>query len=133
MGISIQSYAKAIFESADGQPKAKIEILVNNLLSQLALNNLLSQAPKLISAIEKLSDEKEKILRAKITTARQLSKKSLEEIVSFIRRRTGAKEVIFTEKVDPKIGGGFIVYFQDTIIDASLEGNVTELAKIIGR
>jgi len=133
MKASIHSYAKAIFEATQDKPKAEMISLVDGLLAEMSLKNILSQMPGLIAELEKLDDVKKKIIRAEIKTARQLTKKSMDEIVNFICKRTGAEQVIFTEVVDSSIGGGFIVYFKDTIIDASYQGIVNELATVIGR
>jgi len=133
MTVSIKSYARAILEASENQTKDKKISLVNNLLAEMANKNILSQAPRLIAELEKLSDVKEKIIRAEIKIARQLTKKSLDEIVNYIIKQTGAEQVIFETTIDETIGGGFIAYFKDTIIDASLNGSVKELANQIGR
>lgn len=133
MKSSIKSYAKAIFEAVEGQPKGKAGLLIDNLLALMSTNSLLAQLPNLELELGKINDEKDKIVRAKITTARQLTKKSLDDIVDFICKKTGAQQVVFETKIDESIGGGFIAYFKDTIIDASLVGAVKELATTIGR
>jgi len=133
MTAPIKSYATAILEASENQTKENKISLVDNLLAEMANKNILSQVPRLIAELEKLSDVKEKIIRAEIKTARQLTKKSMDEIVNYIIKKTGAEQVIFETTIDEAIGGGFIAYFKDTIIDASLNGSVKELAIQIGR
>jgi F0F1-type ATP synthase delta subunit len=128
----INSYAKAILEATAETSKKETIAIIDRWLNELSAKQLLNKSSEIIFEIAKLDDKNEGVVRAKITMARKLSKDIISDIAKVITKRTNAKQIIFTEIVDPSIGGGFIINFNDTILDASLIGRANDLATSIG-
>lgn len=133
MSSLINSYAKSLLEATATTSKKETIEIIDRWLAELSSKQLLNKSKKIILEIERLSDLEEGIVRAEIIMARKLSKTIIEDIAKVITKRTGAKQVVFTEIINPEIGGGFIINFNDTILDASLNGQAKNLATSIGR
>ncbi|OWK72266.1 ATP synthase F1 subunit delta [Pedobacter sp. AJM] len=69
------------------------------------------------------------IVTADVTSATVLSNEAKEEIVATVKRELGAKEVIFNEKVNDKLIGGFILKVGDKQFDASIASSLSKLKK----
>ncbi len=79
-------------------------------------------------AFEQILDERQGILRVKITSAIELTGEQLNEIQ---RQLEGsyAKKILFDTKINPAVIGGFVLQVEDTIIDASLKNKLELLKK----
>lgn len=75
-----------------------------------------------------LRDIKEGILRAKVTSANELTDKIKKDINSKLETRTG-KKVYSQYLVNDNLIGGFIVKVEDTVIDASVSRQLELLRK----
>lgn len=79
-------------------------------------------------AYEQILDERQGIIRVKITSAIELTKEQLDEIQNQLEG-TYAKKILFDTKIDPAVIGGFVLQVEDTIIDASLKNKLELLKK----
>ncbi len=75
-----------------------------------------------------LKDEREGLLRVDVCSAETLSPEQKAGIISRLEVKY-AKHIELTEKIDPTIIGGFIVTVGDTIIDASVKNQLTQIKK----
>src|SRR5262245_52753608 len=55
-----------------------------------------------------------------VTSARQLSDSTREELVRMLKEATNAKHVEISEKTDPELLGGLFIRTPDAILDASV-------------
>ncbi|MFW0716497.1 ATP synthase F1 subunit delta [Pedobacter sp. N23S346] len=69
------------------------------------------------------------IVTADVISATALSAEAKEQIVATVKRELGAKEVIFNEKVNDKLIGGFILKVGDKQFDASIASSLSKLKK----
>ncbi|WP_219224031.1 ATP synthase F1 subunit delta [Pedobacter antarcticus] len=69
------------------------------------------------------------IVTAEVSSATPLTPESKAEIVTVVKRETGANEVIVNEKVNEKLIGGFILKVGDKQFDASIAGSLNKLKK----
>ncbi|MFD2284682.1 ATP synthase F1 subunit delta [Pedobacter petrophilus] len=69
------------------------------------------------------------IVTADVISATALGAEAKAEIVAIVKRELGAKEVIFNEKVDDKLIGGFILKVGDKQFDASIANSLSKLKK----
>lgn len=78
----------------------------------------------------KLVNQTKGIIEAHITTAMELSPAKMEALKLYIANRT-QKEVIVTSEVNPKLLGGYIIRYGDTLIDASVSTQLKEIQKTL--
>jgi len=131
MKVSLRVYAKALLESIHNKSKAEIKKIIDAWLYELQSKNLLRKKSQLLAEVQALRDEEKQIIRANITSARKLASSTLKQAATMIQKRTGAKEIIFQEQIETKLGGGLILHFNDTVLDASLQTVTAELAETI--
>jgi ATP synthase F1 delta subunit len=65
-----------------------------------------------------------------VTSARQLSNQTREELVRMLQQATNAKRVEIAEKTNPELLGGLIARTPDAIIDASVRTKLKQLASL---
>jgi F-type H+-transporting ATPase subunit delta len=75
-----------------------------------------------------IHDERQGILRVKLTSAIALTESQLSEIRSRLESEY-RKTIIFITKINPSVVGGFILQVDDTIIDASIKNKLELLKK----
>ena len=69
------------------------------------------------------------IVTADVISAAALTAEAKAQIVETVKRELGAKEVIFNEKVNDKLIGGFILKVGDKQFDASIASSLSKLKK----
>ncbi len=120
MKYSAQGLSKALLKLIQENPENQQEIISSfiDFCSKKRLTHLFSSLIKYIE-IEIKKEEEAKTL--KIFSAGKLN----EEIVEKIRKLSEVKEDAPTDIIEEKsIVAGFIAYYQNKIIDASLDNNL---------
>jgi len=69
------------------------------------------------------------IVTAEVSSAVGLTDENRTEIVSIVKKETGAKEVLIKEKVNEKLIGGFVLKVGDKQFDASILHGLNKLKK----
>lgn len=98
-----------------------------NLIKLLVEYNRLSILPEIAAAFEELKAQDEGVLEADIIAAVQPSQAEIAAIVKRLETKFG-KKVEASVKVDPEIIGGIKIVVGDTVIDASVRGQLQEMA-----
>jgi len=98
-----------------------------NLVKLLVEYGRMSILPDVASAFEALKAEDEGVLEAEITAATQPSDAEVKVLVKKLQAKFG-KKIEASVKVDPEIIGGIKIVVGDTVIDASVRGQLQELA-----
>jgi F-type H+-transporting ATPase subunit delta len=92
---------------------------VRNFLNRLIERNRLDLLSDIVTAYEKLLDEKLGIVRAKVTSAGPLDAAQQKSIASRLEQVTG-KQVRVELSVDPSLIGGIVARVGSTIYDGSI-------------
>ncbi|MEI6836046.1 MAG: ATP synthase F1 subunit delta [Candidatus Falkowbacteria bacterium] len=127
MKISVQQYAQSLYETVKGESEAKVKELLHNFVALLGRNRDLSLEPAICQAFSNIWNKENGEVVAKLTSARELGKESRTTVVDYLTKKSGAKNVILEETIDPKILGGFILKYNNKIIDGSLRSSLSEL------
>jgi len=129
MRISAQQYALSLYESInDKTDKIELKKVLNNFVALLGRNNNLNKEDEIIEIFESIWNREHGELKAELTSARDLSKESRETVVNYLKEKSGASKIVLDEKVDKKILGGFILKYNNKIINGSLSSSLEELA-----
>ncbi|MCB5189031.1 F0F1 ATP synthase subunit delta [Methylobacillus caricis] len=113
-----------VFLSVSGD---KLNEAGNNLVKLLGEYGRLSILPEIAAAFEDLKAQDEGVLEAEITAAAQPSDAEVTAVVKRLEAKFG-KKVEASVKVDPEIIGGIKIVVGDTVIDASVRGQLQEMA-----
>ena len=92
---------------------------VHNFLNLLIERNRLDLLSDIVSAYQKLLDEKLGIVRAKVTSAGPLDAAQQKSIAAKLEQVTG-KQVLVELSVDPSLIGGVVARVGSTIYDGSI-------------
>ncbi|RRN59098.1 F0F1 ATP synthase subunit delta [Pseudoxanthomonas sp. SGNA-20] len=95
-------------------------------LAVLAEAGRLPLLAEIAGLFEQLRAEEQRVVRAKVTSATELSAEELEKIRAALRRRFG-REVELQQAVDASLIGGAVIDTGDVVIDGSLKGKLARL------
>lgn len=98
-----------------------------NLVKVLVEYGRLSILPEISSAFEALKAQDEGTLDAQIIVATKISAAETKDLVKRLEAKFG-KKIEATVSVDPEIIGGIKIIVGDTVIDASVKGQLQNLA-----
>lgn len=98
-----------------------------NLIKLLVEYGRLSILPDVAAHYEELKAQEEGVLEAEIIAAAKLSEAQVKTLVAHLQTKFG-KKIEASVKVDPEIIGGIKIVVGDTVIDASVRGQLQELA-----
>lgn len=97
-----------------------------NFIRTLASYRRLSVLPEISLQFEQLRADIETTLRIKVKSAAPLSEQHVARLVASFSQQFG-RSVELEREVDPHLGGGFIAYVGDRVIDSSVRGQFERL------
>ena len=128
MKISAKQYALSLYESLQGKTdKIEVTKILHNFVAILGRSNNLNKESEIIEIFENIWNSENGELKAELTSARELSKESRETVINYLKEKSGAKNIELAEKTDQKILGGFILKYNNRIIDGSLRSSLSDL------
>ena len=105
----------------------KLDEQAVNLVKLLIENNRLVIIADIAAAFEDLKAQDEGTLEAELTAAAQPTDAQVQSLVKQLEAKFG-KKVEAQVKLDPQLIGGIKIVVGDTVIDASVRGQLQELA-----
>ena len=85
----------------------------------------------IIDAFDDLCDANQHIVRAKLTTAVQISDTQRDQISQQFAKRVGAKQVILDSNIDDSIIGGAILQANGLIYDGSVSSQINKIKQML--
>jgi F-type H+-transporting ATPase subunit delta len=98
-----------------------------NLIKVLVEYNRMSILPAIASAFEEMKAQDEGVLEAQIIAAAKPSAAGIKDLVKRLESKF-AKKIEASVSVDPTLIGGIKIIVGDTVIDASVQGQLQNLA-----
>jgi F-type H+-transporting ATPase subunit delta len=105
----------------------RLDGAARNLLILLVRNDRLTVLPYIVERYEQLREEQENTIEASVESAFPLNDEQLKVLVLRLEKRTGHK-VKASLRVAPELIGGVKVQFGDEVWDASVRGQIDEMA-----
>jgi len=105
----------------------RLDGIAHNLLQILVRNDRLPALPRIVELYEQLREQYENIVEASVDSAFPLSEQQLASLVANLERRTGRK-VQAAVTVAPELIGGVTVKIGDDVWDASVRGQLDNMA-----
>jgi len=124
MKITPRQYAVALLESLDGK---KTSEKIQNFLLVVKRNKDQRQLNKILAEFEILWSRQEGKISGKVSSFSKLSESSKKHLVELVKKMSGAKDVELEVKEDASLMGGFVVRFEDTLIDGSTRKRLSDL------
>jgi len=104
--------------------------LISNFLGVLIDSHRMPLLTAVRASFETLWDSENNLIPVEVTSAIELSKRTVEDIGKRIGEQTG-QQVELTSTVDPDILGGIVLRVGNSILDASVRGRLEQLRKEI--
>jgi F-type H+-transporting ATPase subunit delta len=123
----ISSFATALYRAASGKSKPEIDALTGRAAALFASKRMVKKSPLLFEALENVRLHDEKKMKAVVTSKHPLTAAELKGIAEHMQQIM-KKEIEIESIVDPKLLGGFKVRCGDTVLDATLDHSVKQLA-----
>jgi len=108
----------------------EVRRLAKNLLSLLVTRGTFRKLPEIIREYHRLSDVHRGIERGEVLTAVEVPDHLSKEIADLLRNIVG-KDVVFTNRVDDDILGGFVAKVGDKLIDGSTKSRLEDLRRSV--
>ncbi|GAB1596943.1 F0F1 ATP synthase subunit delta [Lysobacter claricitrinus] len=99
---------------------------VQRFVAMLADNRRLELLPEIAGLFEQLRAEADRVVKARVTSASQLSDAELVAIRDGLKRRFG-REVELESAIDASLIGGAVIDAGDVVIDGSVKGKLERL------
>ncbi|MFZ2226044.1 MAG: ATP synthase F1 subunit delta [Candidatus Moraniibacteriota bacterium] len=131
MRITSIQYAKSLYEATAEKSHGEVDVLVSNFVKVLAKNGQMRLKNEILRKFETVSNMKNGIVVAEVSSREKLSEGMIENLTKFIKEKYQAEKVVIENKIDEKIGGGVIVKVGDEVFDASVKGQLKKMQQIL--
>lgn len=122
--ISNNNIARAIYEASKASTGDSI---YPKIVEFLARKKMLSKLSEILKHLNKIINEEERRIAAKVWSAEKLNEHTKKEIKHALSKRYGNKEVVLEENLNEKLLGGFRIEVNDEVIDLSLKNRMEKL------
>ena len=131
MRITSTQYAKSLYEATAEKSHSEVDVLVSNFVKVLAKNGQMRLKNEILRKFETVSNMKNGIVVAEVSSREKLSEGMIEKLTVFIKEKYQAEKVEIENMVDEKIKGGVIVKVGDEVFDASVKGKLKKMRSIL--
>lgn len=130
------SFLRSPIITADKKDKILTAITEGNVGElTAAFNKLLirkgreEHLPEIVTAVITIYNKLKDIHKIKLTTAETVSEEMKQSIVNKIKKETPLQHIELETAVKPELIGGFVLEFDNKLIDASIERDLREIKK----
>ncbi|MFA5750667.1 MAG: ATP synthase F1 subunit delta [Candidatus Paceibacterota bacterium] len=118
---------EAIYQSIKGKGESELIPLFKNIARFLYNRRLLHESDNIISKLEKLINEREGRVSAKIISTSPIPKEGKRMLSEMLKKRYKKNEAELEEVIDKKLLGGLKIEVEDEILDNTISGKLTKL------
>lgn len=123
--------AKTLYElTSEASPK-EAQLQIENFAAYLKKKHLLKLVPKIIEQFNSYYNKKQSEADIILTTAKAVSEVKKKAMAKALEQEYGYKKVNLIEVVDPHLIGGYKLQIEDLLIDASVQGRITQLRETL--
>lgn len=127
MKITAKQYAQCLYELVSAESDGKVKEILPKFVALLQKHQALNLAPAIISIFREIWNKEHGEVVAELTSARELKNEAKEMVIDYLKNKSGATDVILNEKIDKNILGGFVLKYDNKIVDGSLRSSLEEL------
>jgi len=127
MKISARQYAESLVQTISASSDSEVKVALDNFAKIMLENRDLNRLDEILAVFSKIWDQAQGELAAELTGARAISNETKVGIEEYLKTKTGAKKIVLAEKVDADVLGGFVLRYEDQVIDASLKRSLSDL------
>jgi F-type H+-transporting ATPase subunit delta len=113
----------------DAITKTRVSELTAAFIKLLINKSRESDTPEIVDAFIEQYNTIKNIHKVKLTTATAISDDLKNAIVSKVKREANLENVELDEKIDDKLIGGFVLEFNNNLVDASILRDLKDISK----
>lgn len=125
--ISNNDIAQAIYLASKEKGGEEHSLFSSKVVKFLEKRRLLTKAPEILSRLNKIINEHEGVVVAKVSSVEKINEKTNKELTHTLAHRYKAKEVKIVENLDRKLLGGLRIEVNDEIIDLTIKNKIEKL------
>lgn len=129
MKISPKQYARALADLLTGRDAKAMEKVIFDFVDFLVRNRDLDKEVAIVAELEQIFTTVSGEKKVKLKSARRLPEATKKQLKVFLAKKSGSSQIIISEEIDPSIIGGFVVRYDDKVIDGSLKHNLSHFQK----
>lgn len=95
----------------------------------VASKNRAGYLPQIAAQFKALYNQSKQIIEVDVQSAQALTETEKKDVISFLEKETGAKEIKLTEQINPELLGGLVIKYGDSLIDSSVLSQIKNLKK----
>lgn len=131
MKISAKQYAQGLYELVYKKKEDEAREVLVSFVKYLGANNDIYKIDDVIKYFNEILQKERGQLNVSLVSARKLSADVSLLVINYLKNKVGAKEVEIESTINPDILGGFILRYDDKVIDGSLKQNLLNFQKQI--
>lgn len=132
MKISVQQYAKSLYDSVGDKSEKEVKLALHNFVAILGRNRELNKAEEIIRVFNEIWSKEHGEVTATLISARELGPTAREVVTNYLKEKTSAKKISLQEEVDKKLLGGFVLKYNSKVLDGSLKTSLEQLKVELG-
>lgn len=129
--ISNKNIAEAIYLASKDKNHEEQSLISKKVVNFLVKKRLLSKTREILLFLNKIINEHEGRVEAKVWSAEKISEKTNKEITQTLARRYSAKEVTLVENLDKKLLGGLKIEVNDEVVDLTIRNKIEKLQEYL--
>ncbi len=127
MKISTKQYANALYELTQEKSESQVNDLIMKFVAQMKKMGDIKKAKEVVNQFETIYNEKNNIVKAVVTTTRELTDIENNEVTEFVKKKYNVTHVEMDTVIDKNIKGGIIIKVRDKVLDGSVNGRLNKL------
>lgn len=127
MKISVLQYAVSLYESVIDKTESEAQDILKNFVALLGRQHDLNKEAEIIKAFSDLWSSKNGEVNASLVSAHPVTDSTRTLIVNYLKDKSGAQQVILDEMEDKNLLGGFILKYNNKVLDGSLKSGLESL------
>ncbi len=128
--ISYNEIARSIYEASLNK-EIDQNTFAKNVISFLNRRKLFSKSKIILKHLDKILNEDKGLLEVRLITAYPLIEKDKKSIANELKKIYQKNSVIFEERIDMRLIGGFRLEIGEEIIDLSISNKLQKLQKYL--
>lgn len=121
--------ARAIYLNSKDKKGDELKASLRKSVKFLYRRNLLGKKENIILRLQKIINESNGIVVARVWSPKKLETGLKIELITFLKKHYSAKEVELEEKIDEKLLGGVKIEINNEVIDLTIKKKILQLKK----
>lgn len=127
MKISVLQYAVSLYEAVIDKTESEVQDILKNFVTLLGRQHDLNKEAEIIKAFSDLWSSKNGEVTASLVSAHPVTDNTRTLIVNYLKDKSGAQQVILDETEDKNLLGGFVLKYNNKVLDGSLKSGLENL------